>query len=132
MSITIIKAGLCDTVQDLGRKGYSPDGVNPGGAMDILALQVANALTANPLHAACIEMHFPAPVLQFKAFAIVALSGADFGAEIQLSDGVRIDLPINKTALIQPGSTLQFRKKNNGERCYLSVYGEFDLPQWLG
>ena len=132
MSIVILKAGICDTIQDVGRNGYGASGINPSGAMDVFALQVANSLVANPLNAAAIEMHFRAPVLQFKTFAIIALSGADFNAEIQTDHGEKIDLPVNKTAAMQPGFKLVFNKKKYGERCYLSVSEEFNLPQWLG
>ncbi|CAN5791941.1 5-oxoprolinase subunit PxpC [soil metagenome] len=132
MSVSVIKAGLCDTIQDMGRSGYAASGINPSGAMDTLAMQVANALTSNPLQTAVVEMHFPAPILQFDAPAIVALSGADFNAVIQTIDGNSIELPINKTATLQPGSKLLFKNKIFGERCYLSVNGGFNLPQWLG
>jgi antagonist of KipI len=49
MSILIIKNGVLDTLQDLGRDGYAHLGIVPGGAMDRVALQVANALVGNSL-----------------------------------------------------------------------------------
>jgi antagonist of KipI len=47
MSLKIIKAGVLDTVQDLGRYGFQYLGINPGGAMDRFAAQVVNMLTGN-------------------------------------------------------------------------------------
>ena len=40
--IEIIETGPFNTVQDLGRPGYRNIGVTAGGAMDPLALQIAN------------------------------------------------------------------------------------------
>ena len=42
MSLKIIKAGVLDTIQDLGRYGFQYLGINPGGAMDRFAAQVVN------------------------------------------------------------------------------------------
>ncbi len=41
-NIRIIKAGVLDTVQDMGRHGYQQLGINPGGAMDRWSAQAAN------------------------------------------------------------------------------------------
>lgn len=42
MSVTVERPGLLTTVQDLGRSGYQQHGVTPGGAMDPVALRLAN------------------------------------------------------------------------------------------
>ena len=34
MAFSIIKPGLLDTIQDMGRNGFGNWGINPGGAMD--------------------------------------------------------------------------------------------------
>ena len=59
MSLQIIKAGLLDTIQDQGRYGYQHLGINPGGAMDRYAAQLAIALLGKDLNSPVIEMHFP-------------------------------------------------------------------------
>ena len=61
MSLSIIKPGLLDTLQDHGRYDYSHWGINPGGAMDAYAAQVANRLVGNNDNESVIEIHFPAP-----------------------------------------------------------------------
>ena len=104
MSITILKAGICDTIQDMGRKGYASFGINPSGAMDTLSMQVANALVKNTLNTAVVEMHFPAPVYCFNNVVLIALSGADFNASMQTADGSIIALPVNRTALLPAGT----------------------------
>ena len=45
MSISIIKQGIADSIQDMGRYGYQHLGINPGGAMDKLAAKIANPPT---------------------------------------------------------------------------------------
>jgi len=37
MSITIIKKGIADSVQDLGRYGFQHLGIQPNGAMDFFS-----------------------------------------------------------------------------------------------
>ncbi len=127
MSIAIYKSGVLDTLQDAGRIGFASTGINPSGAMDFLALQSANALVGNPLNEAVIELHFPAADCYFKQAVLIALCGADFGAQI---NGVPV--PINKTIFIPADTILHFSHKNWGERCYLAVEGGFDEPDWLG
>ncbi len=126
MSITILKPGLLTTIQDGGRFGYQHLGINPSGAMDIRAMQVANALVLNKLDEAVIEFFFPAPLIQFNQSTFIALSGADFCAEI---DGISI--PINQPVFVPANSVLQFVSKKIRQIGYLSVQGGFDLSEWL-
>ena len=44
MGIQVIKQGIADSLQDLGRKGYQHLGINPGGVMDEVACRVAGML----------------------------------------------------------------------------------------
>ncbi len=127
MSIKIIKSGVLDTLQDAGRIGYADTGINANGAMDVLAMQSANALLGNSLMEAVIELHFPAATFHFETAVLVALCGADFGAQIN-----GIPLATNKTIFVPANSVLHFSHKNWGERCYLAVQGGFDMPGWLG
>ena len=47
MEVTVHRAGLLTTVQDLGRSGHRASGVPLSGAMDAFALRVANLLQVN-------------------------------------------------------------------------------------
>ena len=71
MSLRILKAGILDTFQDMGRYGYQYLGINPNGAMDPYAVRIANALAGNSFNEAVIEMHFPASVFLFDEPAII-------------------------------------------------------------
>ncbi len=126
MSITIIKAGLQDTIQDNGRYGYQQLGINPSGAMDRYAMQVTNMLVGNDPSEAVIEMHFPASVFLFTEPAMIAIGGADFSASINgevvpLLHGIRVE----------KNDVLQFQKWVKGARAYLAVRGGIAVPPWL-
>jgi len=58
----VIKPGWCTTVQDLGRHGCQQYGVSVSGAMDRLALVIANRLVNNHDSAAGLDKHGPGAV----------------------------------------------------------------------
>jgi antagonist of KipI len=126
MSITIIKAGLFTTVQDGGRKGFQHLGINPSGAMDALAMQIANVLIQNKSDEAVIEFFYPAPVFRFHTAAFIALSGADFGATIN-----EIPVPINHPIFVPENAVLSFTKKISGHIAYLAIQGGLELNEWM-
>jgi len=126
MSLKILKAGILDTIQDLGRFGYQHLGINPTGVMDKYAACIANVLVGNPPEEAVIEMHFPAPVFLFDQPAIIALAGADFNASINGEP-----VPINQPLIINKSSVLQFHSIKNKARCYMALKGGFNINKWL-
>lgn len=124
--IQVVQQGLLDTIQDGGRYGYQHLGINPGGVMDRVALSVANGLVGNDAATAVIEMHFPASAFLFESEALIALSGADFGAIVN-----GLPVSINRPVLISAQSVLRFSKPVSGARCYLAVAGGLALEPWL-
>jgi antagonist of KipI len=126
MNLRVIKAGVMDTVQDLGRYGFQHLGINPGGAMDKMAAQLANILAGNSLDEAVIEMHFPAAAYFFEKPALISLTGADFAASINGEP-----VPCLRPILVSKFSILQFHRVHQGARAYLAVHGGFELQQWL-
>lgn len=126
MSLRIIKAGIQDTLQDLGRYGHRQWGINPTGAMDKFSMQVSNALVGNAPEEAVIEMHFPASVYMFTEPALIALSGADFHAHINGEP-----VPHLHPILVAKNDLLHFKQPHQGARAYLSVRGGFEHKRWL-
>ena len=57
----------------------------PSGPMDALAFRLANRLVGNAEGAAALEMTVAGPTLRFNCDSVIALAGADMGAEL---DGV--------------------------------------------
>jgi antagonist of KipI len=126
MAFSIIKPGLLDTIQDLGRYGFGNIGVNPGGAMDVYAAQVANLLVGNDQHEAVIEIHFPGPQILFEQNTLIAITGADFTPTI--NDEL---IPRWQPVVIRKNTVLHFPSLVQGGRCYLSVHGGYCLKKWL-
>ncbi|MBV9989632.1 MAG: biotin-dependent carboxyltransferase family protein [Chitinophagaceae bacterium] len=126
MALCILKSGLLDTIQDAGRYGFQHWGVNPGGAMDTVAMQVANMLVDNPPAAPVIEMHFPAAEINFEEPTIFSLAGADFGATLNGQE-----LAVHHPVIAAAGSVLKFVRQVSGCRVYLAVRGGFAADAWL-
>lgn len=126
MSIRIIKQGLHDSIQDMGRYGYQHLGINPGGAMDTVAASIANMLVGNTTDEAVIEMHFPAGTIYFEKAAVIAISGADFSAYIN-----KEPVPLNTTIVVADGAILSFAKYVCGARIYLAIQGGLSIEKWL-
>jgi antagonist of KipI len=127
MAIRILRQGLLDTIQDAGRYGYQHWGINPGGAMDRIAMRVANMLTGNTANEPVIEMHFPAAEIVFEDNMLVALAGADFGATIDEQP-----VSIHQPHWVKEGSVLKCTQNRSGSRLYLAVHGGWAAEKWLG
>ena len=127
MTLLIRKPGILSTIQDLGRFGGRSFGINPSGVMDRGATRVLNTILGNDERAPVLEMHFPAPEIEFVDDTSFAIGGADFGAEI---NGV----PCRNfsVASASRGSLLTFRRRRAGQRAYLAVAGGFKADFWLG
>ncbi|MBO9202226.1 MULTISPECIES: 5-oxoprolinase subunit C family protein [Niastella] len=126
MSLTIIKPGLLDTLQDQGRAGYSRLGINRGGVMDRYAAQVANMLVGNDTNEAVIEIHFPGAQFLFEQNTLISITGGNYNA--MLNDE---PVPLWHPIVVRKNAILHFPKLQNGSRCYLAVHGGFCVSKWL-
>jgi antagonist of KipI len=128
MSLIEVRApGLLTTVQDLGREGFGPMGVSPSGAADPVALRIGNRLVGNAEGAAGLEMTLLGGTFVFPERAVVALTGANFGAT--LDNGT---MEMWSSVEVQPGQTLRMGPTRAGARCYLCVKGGIDVKLFLG
>ncbi|MGJ5712738.1 biotin-dependent carboxyltransferase family protein [Staphylococcus auricularis] len=127
MSIIIEDSGLFSSFQDFGRQGYEHNGVIPGGAMDVLAHEIANRLVANDKNEATLEMTHKMARIRFTEPTLIALSGGSFKARTQ----TMTVLP-NKLYLMEKGDVLRFTETSRTGRVYLAVAGGFELEEWLG
>ncbi|MHB1145747.1 MAG: urea carboxylase [Thiobacillus sp.] len=128
-TLDVIEPGVQSSIQDWpGRTGYWDVGVPPSGPMDALALRLANKLAGNAEGAAALELTVAGPTLRFNCDAVIALAGADMGAEL---DGQPL---INWAAhTVKAGGMLKLGAiKDTGCRAYLAVRGGFDVPDYLG
>ena len=127
MSLNVVKPGIMDTIQDMGRAGSAHLGIPLSGAADKAALAVGNLVLGNCADTASIECHWPAPVLRLEAPALLALTGADFGAT---ADGIPIQQ--NRAILLPGNAEIRFVRRHSGARAYLCVRGGFLFPEILG
>ncbi len=126
MSLKIIRQGVLDTVQDLGRYGYQYLGINTNGVMDQFSAQLSNALLGKILSAPVIEIHFPASQFLFEKETIICITGADFLPFINDQS-----IPLDHPVAVSKGAILKFDKLRTGARCYLSFLNDFDMCKWL-
>ncbi|HXJ05182.1 MAG TPA: biotin-dependent carboxyltransferase family protein [Candidatus Acidoferrum sp.] len=125
--IEVRSPGLLTTVQDLGREGFGPMGVSSSGAADPLALRIGNRLVGNAESAAGLEMTLLGGTFLFPERAVVALTGADFGAT--LDDG---NVEMWSSVEVQPGQILRLGPTRAGARSYLCARGGIDVKLFLG
>lgn len=125
--LKIIKAGLSSSIQDKGRYGYQSKGVSVAGAMDQIALKLANGLVGNPLETACIEMTLTGDTIVFDEDTTIAICGGDFNFKIN-----NRSIEINKSIQVISGDCLSSDFALKGLRAYLAVRGGFKLNPVLG
>jgi len=126
-TIQVQEPGLFTTVQDLGREGLGPMGVSPSGAADAISLRIGNRLVGNAEGAAGLEMTLLGGTLVFPEGALLALTGADFGATL---DGKPIELWTSFEARAE--QALRLGPTRSGARCYLCVHGGIEVRLFLG
>ncbi len=127
MSLSITRPGLLTTVQDLGRLGYQHIGVVVSGALDAVALRVANLVVGNTEDAAGIEITLRGPTVRFETDHLIALTGADLSPTL---DGQ--PMPMHRPVVVRAGTVLAFGAARAGCRAYLAVAGGLAVPLVLG
>lgn len=127
MSFRVIRAGQLTTVQDLGRLGAQRWGVSVSGAIDPVALRLANWLVGNPESAAALEITWVGPDLLFESDALVAYCGAECVAHIAGQP-----VPRGSPLWIRAGEMLSMGNVHRGARTVLAIAGGIDVPLVLG
>lgn len=130
--LTVLRPGMLASVQDLGRPGHRQLGICPGGALDTLALTLANRLVGNDDGAAGLELTMGNCELRFEAATRIAITGDDFGAAL---DGVPLwacwSVPVAAGQVLRLAGANHSPSKK-GLRSWLAVAGGIDVPPVLG
>jgi len=126
-SLVVHSPGLLTTVQDLGRMGFGPMGVSPSGAADTVALRLGNLLVGNDAGAPALEMTLLGGSFLFPEGALVAVTGADFGATLS---GKPLEMWTAQT--IPPGAEIIFGPTRNFARSYLALSGGVQVTPFFG
>ncbi|OHX11295.1 biotin-dependent carboxyltransferase family protein [Chromobacterium sphagni] len=125
--LEVIKAGPQTTVQDLGRFGVRHLGVCRAGAMDTLALGIANRLVGNHANTAALEITLPPASFRLLRDGQLALAGADC---LALLDGAPV-WPGWRTRF-HAGQVLQLQAPRFGMRAYLALDGGIVAARPMG
>lgn len=132
-ALKVIRAGLFDTVQDLGRIGFMALGMPTAGAMDRIALTLANALAGNPANTAGLEIGVMGPDLLVEADSVrVALVGPLSPSLIDGPDAPPKPIESNRSHLLKRGQTLSVGMVEGSSTAYLAVAGGLALPAFMG
>lgn len=118
--------GLC-SIQDLGRRGVGHLGVSPAGALDPLALRLANRLVGNPAGSAALEILLPPARFRFLRDGWLALTGCDCQAMLD-------DSPVwpGWRTRFRAGQQLSLRPARRGLCAYLAVDGGLAAAALMG
>lgn len=125
--IEVRQTGPLVSVQDLGREGFRHQGVSRAGALDALALTIANRLVGNPDNTAGLEIMFGTSTFLFQTDVCFALTGADCFARCD-------DLPVYPGWRYRAyaGQQLKLYMPKRGLCAYLAVQGGIDVPLVMG
>ena len=127
MKLTVIKAGMFTTVQDLGRWGYQSSGVPVAGAMDLTALRLGNIMVGNEPGAAAIEATFMGPELAVSGGGIAVFAGAELGFSVNGNEAGSWTV-----VELRDGDVISFKGPKSGCRGYLCAAGGVDVPLVMG
>lgn len=110
-------------IADLPGRPYVGKGIPHSGAMDPIALSIANMLVGNDRGKEGLEITLTGPELRFLGPAVVALTGAPIEAKLDDSD-----FPMWSRKHIKAGQRLKIGKLTSGGcRSYLAVHGGFPM-----
>ena len=131
--LRVVRPGLFDTVQDLGRIGFMALGMPTAGAMDRIALALANALVGNGANTAGLEIGVLGPDLLVEADSVrIALIGPLSPALVEQPDAPARPLESDRSHLLKRGETLRVGMVEGSSTAYLAVAGGFALPRFMG
>jgi len=125
--IEVLSSGMLNSVQDRGRTGWLSRGVSRSGAMDLPALDAANALIGNAADAAAVEVAAFPFRLRFHVDTAVAVTGASAGFDLS---GRR--LPPWWAVPVAAGDTLTLPPPTVGARAYVAVAGGIAVADLMG
>ena len=127
-ALRVIAPAPLATIQDLGRYGYQRFGVAVSGAMDAVALRLANALVGNPPGEGAIEFTLAGGSYIVEAEVCrVAVTGGEFPLSINNASAA-----YNASHTLRRGSRIAIGPAVRGCRGYLAVAGGFDIAPALG
>ena len=125
--IRVEQCGWFTTLQDHCRSGWQAYGISLGGAMDLEAFTLANALVMNEMHTAAIEITQAPHRFYTDEDLVVAFTGGG----LQPSNNGK-KLAMNMPHFIAAGTEMILQTPTEGFRMYMSVMGGFEANGLFG
>lgn len=126
--LLVLQSTMGTLIQDLGRVGYRRYGVTRSGAMDPLALQIANCLVGNPFDTACIELNIGGADFRVTADSLrMALHGGDCSLAINGHPA-----PVSTSLRLRKGDIISISGARQRIRAYLAIEGGLCIEPTLG
>ena len=131
--LLVVRAGLFDTLQDRGRIGFQALGMPVAGAMDRIALRLANALAGNAEDLAAIEIGVMGPTIRVEVDSLrLAVVGPVTLELITAPDAQPRPLEANRSHTLLRGQSLRVGMVEGATTAYLAIEGGFALPRFMG
>ncbi|HEX6575268.1 MAG TPA: biotin-dependent carboxyltransferase family protein [Gemmatimonadaceae bacterium] len=125
--ITIRRAPVYATIQDIGRHGFRASGVPRAGAMDQPAYETLNALLGNSERAAMIECALTGGEIEIGEPILFAFGGADATVSINGRLVTHYRVHVSK-----PGDVIAIDTITCGRFLYIAFAGGIEVPEVMG
>ncbi|MEC9367841.1 MAG: biotin-dependent carboxyltransferase family protein [Pseudomonadota bacterium] len=130
-ALVIDRPGLLTSVQDFGRVGYQSSGVPVSGALDPVAMRLANFLVGNREDEAVIEVLVQGPAMTVDAGSVrIALAGGGAGIEL-LGDG-GVTVPTLTSVRLERGRSFRVTPLAGSNVACLAVEGGLAIDPVMG
>ncbi len=130
--LTVVRPGLFATIQDLGRFGFQELGMPVAGALDPVALRLANALVGNPQGMAGLEIALLGPVLRVESPAVRFAAVGPLAMVLEREGEVSQPLEPHRSHTLRQGDLLRLGAVDGASVAYLAVAGGFALAPVMG
>ncbi|MFP5515208.1 MAG: biotin-dependent carboxyltransferase family protein [Alphaproteobacteria bacterium] len=131
-ALTVMRPGLFATIQDLGRFGFQELGMPVAGALDPMALRLANALVGNPQGMAGLEIALLGPVLRVDAASVRIAAVGPLAISLEREGEASRPLEPHRSHSLRQGDLLRLGAIDGASVAYLAVAGGFALATVMG
>lgn len=130
--VTVIKAGIQTTLQDLGRQGFAHQGIVQAGALDSNALSMANTLAGNEANNCCIELAIGPFEILFEQALRIAICGQGFSLSLNNQPIKNQTIYSNWSYDIAAGTRLTVHNTPQSGLLYIAVSGGWVADNYFG
>ncbi len=121
--LVVVAPGLSTSIQDLGRFGFQHAGVPESGALDPIAMRLANLLVGNEPGAGTLECLYIGPTLTVAADSVrLAFAGAGGDVEALEPGGAWRAAPFGQSFTLSEGASVRCRTRACAT-TYMAVQG---------